>query len=172
MVAEIAGLEQNVPPLLGIQLLPVLDEPGVDAMVQLHDDVFGGDNSRGGQCRPRSRGSRHPPWPVITWSEGAAAAAGRVEFQPGTDFAASGVAAPCRHGVAAECSARWWLARPRWARLEGSVGCRSTPLRRVDPSCGASVRGARDHHPLHAPRLTVRAPGTVSLSPPDPGQAD
>jgi GNAT superfamily N-acetyltransferase len=88
MVAEIAYLAQNVPPPVGVRLLPVLDEAGVEAMVRVHDDVFGGDSTAVGRAVSTAL-TREPPSTVavMAWSEGTAVAAGRVEFQPGTDFA-------------------------------------------------------------------------------------
>jgi len=88
LVAEIADLALNVPPPAGVQLLPVVDERGVDALVRVHDNVFGGDHSAVG--RMLLAALTHEPTStvaVIASFEGAAVAAGRVEFQPDTDFA-------------------------------------------------------------------------------------
>jgi len=88
MVAEITDLELNVAPPVGVQLLPVVDERGVDALVRVHDDVFGGDHSAIGKTLVAAL-TQEPPSivAVIASFEGTAVAAGRVEFQPGTDFA-------------------------------------------------------------------------------------
>ena len=88
MVAEIADLAVDVPPPLGVQLRPVVDERGIEAFVRMHADVFGGDHSAIGRTLLASLTQELPAHvAVIAWSEGAAVGAGRVELQPGTDFA-------------------------------------------------------------------------------------
>jgi GNAT superfamily N-acetyltransferase len=88
MVAEIADLALDVPPPVGVHLAPVVDDHGVDAVVRVHDDVFGGDHSGIGSML-RSALSHEPASvvAVIAWSDGAPVAAGRVELPPGTEFA-------------------------------------------------------------------------------------
>ncbi len=49
LVAEIADLELDVPPPRGVDLVPVVDKSGVDAMVSVHHEVFGGDHSHLGR---------------------------------------------------------------------------------------------------------------------------
>ena len=88
MVAEIADLAVDVPPPVGVQLMPVVDERGIEAFVRMHADVFGGDHSAIGRTLLASLSqevSSHLA--VIAWFEGTAVGAGRVELQPGTDFA-------------------------------------------------------------------------------------
>lgn len=88
LVAEIADLDVAVPPPVGVQLRPVVDEWGIEAFVRLHTDVFGGDHSAIGEMLLASLSQKLPAHlAVIAWSEGAAVCAGRVELQPGTDFA-------------------------------------------------------------------------------------
>ncbi len=50
LVAEIADLTLDVPPPVGIELREVVDEHGVEALVSVHDDVFGGDHSAMGRA--------------------------------------------------------------------------------------------------------------------------
>ena len=45
LVAELADLALDVPPPAGVQLRAVLDEHDVDALVSVHDEVFGEDHS-------------------------------------------------------------------------------------------------------------------------------
>jgi GNAT superfamily N-acetyltransferase len=45
MVAEVAELQLDVPAPAGVRLLPVVDGQGIDALVAVHDEVFGGDPS-------------------------------------------------------------------------------------------------------------------------------
>lgn len=88
MVAEIADLDVAVPPPVGVELRPVVDERGIEAFARLHVEVFGGDHSAVGETLLASLSQELPAHlAVIAWSEGAAVGAGRVEFQPGTDFA-------------------------------------------------------------------------------------
>jgi hypothetical protein len=88
LVAEIADLAVDVPPPLGVQLMPVVDERGVEAFVRMHADVFGGDHSAIGRTMLASLTQELPSHlAVIAWFEGTAVGAGRVELQPGTDFA-------------------------------------------------------------------------------------
>ncbi len=88
MVAQIADLDLAVPPPPGIDLVPVVDEGGVDALVQVHDQVFGGDHRRMGRAvlagltrQPRQVEA------VVAMVGATAAAGGRVNFHGGTDFA-------------------------------------------------------------------------------------
>jgi len=88
MVAEIADLALDVPPPTGVELQPVLDERGVQALVQVHDDVFGEDHSALGRTLLAALTQAHPSTvAVIASVEGAAVAGGRVELPAGTDFA-------------------------------------------------------------------------------------
>lgn len=98
LVAEIADLVLEVPPPPGVELVPVVDEAGVDAFVQVHRDVFGGDAadpdvaagraSAVGRTLLAALAEEIPSnLAVIAWAGGTAVGAGRVELQPGTDFA-------------------------------------------------------------------------------------
>jgi GNAT superfamily N-acetyltransferase len=88
MVTEIADLDVAVPPPVGVQLTPVVDDRGIEAFVRLHADVFGGDHSAIGRTLLASLSQELPSHlAVIAWFEGTAVGAGRVELQPGTDFA-------------------------------------------------------------------------------------
>ncbi len=88
LVAEIADLDVAVPPPVSVQLRPVVDERGIEAFVRFHAEVFGGDHSAIGETLLASLSQELPAHlAVIAWTEGAAVGAGRVELQPGTDFA-------------------------------------------------------------------------------------
>ena len=50
LVAEIADLELDVPPPAGVELRAVVDQQGVDAVVAVHDEVFGEDHSASARC--------------------------------------------------------------------------------------------------------------------------
>ena len=71
-----------------MELRAVVDEQGVDALVSVHDEVFGEDHSAlgrallAGLARQPSTSRPWSPWPAET-----PIAAGRVEFHAGTDFA-------------------------------------------------------------------------------------
>jgi GNAT superfamily N-acetyltransferase len=88
LVAEIADLTLDVPPPPGVELLPVVDKHGVEAVVSVHDEVFGGDYSALGRTLlaglARQPGSAAA---VVAVAGRRPIAAGRLEFHPGTDFA-------------------------------------------------------------------------------------
>ncbi|MBC8093232.1 MAG: GNAT family N-acetyltransferase, partial [Pseudonocardia sp.] len=50
LVAEITGLRLDAALPEGVVLVPVVDEAGVDALVAVHDEVFGGDHSAIGRA--------------------------------------------------------------------------------------------------------------------------
>jgi ribosomal protein S18 acetylase RimI-like enzyme len=88
LVAEIADLTLDAPPPAGVQLHPVVDKAGIDALVSVHDDVFGEDHSALGRTlwealerRPGSVAA------VVAVAGETPIAAGRVEFHAGTEFA-------------------------------------------------------------------------------------
>jgi GNAT superfamily N-acetyltransferase len=88
LVAEIADLAIDVPPPTGVEVLPVVDERGVEAVVLVHDQVFGGDHSAMG--RTLLSGLEQQPAAVaavVAMAGRTPIAAGRMEFHLGTDFA-------------------------------------------------------------------------------------
>lgn len=100
LVAEIADLALDVPPPPGVDLLPVVDEHGVEALVAVHDEVFGGDHSAVGRAllagladrnrttnEPRTADQRSPIEAVVAFAGNTPIATGRMEFHHGTDFA-------------------------------------------------------------------------------------
>lgn len=85
--ADIAVAGMAEPPA-GVVLLPVTDEAGVRELVQVHDEVFGGDHAAIG--RSLLGGLVRRPDTVAAFVARAGSrpvAAGRIEFMPGTDFA-------------------------------------------------------------------------------------
>jgi GNAT superfamily N-acetyltransferase len=87
LVAEIADLTLDVPPPPGVELRAVSDQKGVEALVSVHDEVFGEDHSVLGKTLPAALA--HQPSAVaavVAFAGRAPIAAGRVEFH-GTDFA-------------------------------------------------------------------------------------
>jgi ribosomal protein S18 acetylase RimI-like enzyme len=88
LVAEIADLTLDVAPPPGVELRAVVDMSDVDALVSVHDEVFGGDHSAVG--RTVLAGLARQPGAVaavVAVAGHTPVAAGRVEFHPGTDFA-------------------------------------------------------------------------------------
>ena len=88
LVAEIADLGLDVPPPPGVELREVVDAAGVEAVVSVHDEVFGGDHSALGRnllaglaLEPSTAAA------VVAVAADVPIAAGRVELPPGTDFA-------------------------------------------------------------------------------------
>lgn len=88
MVAEIAELAQDVPPPAGVQLCPVTEPPEVDALVEVHESVFGEDHAVLGR-ELLARLARRPPTvaAVVAVAGDCPICAGRVEFHWGTEFA-------------------------------------------------------------------------------------
>jgi GNAT superfamily N-acetyltransferase len=88
MVAEIAELALDVPPPAGVHLRPVTDPLGVDALVRVHDEVFGEDHSAL-RRELLFRLARRPPTlaAVVAVAGDIPICAGRVEFHAGTEFA-------------------------------------------------------------------------------------
>lgn len=88
LIAQIVDLDQSVQPPAGVRLVPVVDEQGIDALVGLHDEVFGGDHSTIGDYLLRTLAEPVPSAvAVLAIVDGAAVAASRVEFEPGSEFA-------------------------------------------------------------------------------------
>ncbi|MBJ7601658.1 MAG: GNAT family N-acetyltransferase [Candidatus Dormibacteraeota bacterium] len=87
-VAEVANLALDVRPPPGVELLAVVDKQAVEALMRVHDQVFGGDHSAVGRSLPAGL-ARRPSTAaaVVAWAGPTPIAAGRVEFHAGTDFA-------------------------------------------------------------------------------------
>lgn len=88
MVAEVEELARDVPPPAGVQLHPVTEPRGVDALVRVHDEVFGEDHAALGS-ELLARLARRPPTvaAVVAVVDDTTVCAGRVEFHWGTEFA-------------------------------------------------------------------------------------
>jgi GNAT superfamily N-acetyltransferase len=88
MVAEIAELALDVPPPAGVELRPITDQQGVDALVRVHEEVFGEDHAALGR-QLLARLARRPPTvaAVVAVAGDIPICAGRVEFHSGTEFA-------------------------------------------------------------------------------------
>jgi GNAT superfamily N-acetyltransferase len=88
LVAEIADLTLDATPPEGVELQPVVDEQGVDALVAVLDEVFGEHHSALGEV-VLTRIARRPSTTaaVVAMAEGIPISAGRVEFHLGTEFA-------------------------------------------------------------------------------------
>lgn len=88
LVAEIADLPRDIPPPPGVTLHEVTDERGAQALVAVHDQVFGGDHAAVGRAVLAARGRRPRPVTAVVAAAGPVpVAGGRVEFHHGTDFA-------------------------------------------------------------------------------------
>jgi ribosomal protein S18 acetylase RimI-like enzyme len=88
LVAEIAGLDLNLTPPAGIDLVPVTGQAGAEALVAVHDQVFGGGSQRIGDEVLRGLAQQPPSVAAVVALAGQVpVCAGRVEFPPGSDFA-------------------------------------------------------------------------------------
>ena len=88
MVAEVADLDLDVPPAAGVRLVAVEDRRGIDALVTVHAEVFGGDHAAIGAAlaialeqRPRAAGA------VIAVAGRTPVGAGRIALPGGVEFA-------------------------------------------------------------------------------------
>jgi ribosomal protein S18 acetylase RimI-like enzyme len=88
MVAEIEHLARDVPPPAGVRLLPVTEQRGVEALVRVHEEVFGEDHADLGR-ELLARLARRPATvaAVVAVAGETPICAGRVEFHAGTEFA-------------------------------------------------------------------------------------
>jgi ribosomal protein S18 acetylase RimI-like enzyme len=92
LVAEVADLALDTPAPAGVRLHDVVDQRGVEALVQVHDEVFGAEHAAANAALGRTllAGLARQPATaaaVIAIAGELPVAAGRVEFHLGTDFA-------------------------------------------------------------------------------------
>lgn len=92
LMAYVDGVDQEVWPPAGVALREVNEAAGIDALVAVHDEVFGGDHSAFGRdlLGRLTGGADVPvpvPVPVLAVADGRPVAGARVEFHPGTEFA-------------------------------------------------------------------------------------
>ena len=88
MVAEVAELDLDVPPLPGVVLAMVDDEAGIAAMGQVHEAVFGGAHTAiAAVLRAALAQQPSSVQGVLALAAGRPVSAGRVDLTPGTDFA-------------------------------------------------------------------------------------
>ena len=141
LVAEIADLALDVPPPAGVELRAVVDQQGVDAVVAVHDEVFGEDHSALGAVLARSLTERPRRVEALIAVAGETPiAAGRVAVPSRhATSPACGAAARCPRGEAAACSARSSPAGPRWRPPAASATSRSTPRPRAGRSWSGSA---------------------------------
>jgi GNAT superfamily N-acetyltransferase len=88
LVAALDDLDLDARPPAGVDLVAVVDGQGVDAVVAVHDEVFGRSHDAIGrvllaglQVRPATAAA------VLAMADGVAVSAGRVEFTEDRDFA-------------------------------------------------------------------------------------
>lgn len=88
LVAEVAGLDHRVAPPAGVVVRPVADDSDIQALVAVHDQVFGGDHSAiGAAVRMGLTAGTATVAAFIAWAGEQPVSAGRVEFHTGTEFA-------------------------------------------------------------------------------------
>jgi len=88
LVADLAEITLDPSPPADVQLRAVVDASGVDALVSVHEEVFGEDHSALGRVLRDALGRRPAPLAAVVAVAGdTPIAAGRVEFHVGTEFA-------------------------------------------------------------------------------------
>ena len=159
LVAEVAALAMGTVLPAGVELVPVVDQAGVDALVQVHDE------SSAATIVPSVR----PSLPALApsphrlrrsspWLGDAPSPRDELSSRTALTLPRSGVAARCQPGGVGECSARWSLTALRWLFSVATVTCRSTPLPKAGLSCcGSGLSNSprpppfRYGSPKHAP---------------------
>ncbi|MDQ6896167.1 MAG: GNAT family N-acetyltransferase [Actinomycetota bacterium] len=88
MIAPISDMDLHAAPPREVEVVQVRDEAGVDALVTVHDQAFGGDHSAMGRSILATISDRPTGEEAFVAYAGATPiAAGRVSFHVGTDFA-------------------------------------------------------------------------------------
>lgn len=88
MVAETAAVARVPEPPEGVRLVPVTDEAGIEQLVAVHGEVFGGDHRRlGRELRARLADDPEGVTSVLALAGDRPISGCRIEFLPGTDFA-------------------------------------------------------------------------------------
>ena len=86
MIADVADVPQGNEPPEGVELVAVTDAAGVELLVRVHEEVFGGDYSPLGRhvLAHLADGSIVP---VLAMAGDLAVSGSRIDFHPGTQFA-------------------------------------------------------------------------------------
>src|SRR6478735_6023267 len=88
MIARIGDVDLHVAPPRGVDVVRVRDEAGVDALVQVHDQAFGGDHNAVGRSVLADLADRPDAGEAfVAYADATPISAGRVSFHAGTDFA-------------------------------------------------------------------------------------
>ena len=88
LVAEISELDLDVAPPEGVEVRPVEDAAGVDALVAVAEEVFEEEHSSlARELKARLQSGEGRIVPVVAWAGDRAVSSGRVEFHFGTEFA-------------------------------------------------------------------------------------
>jgi GNAT superfamily N-acetyltransferase len=86
MIADIADVPMTNEPPAGVEVAEVADAAGVEALVRVHEEVFGGDYSALGQRVLEHLGDGSVTG-VLAMAGGKAVSGSRIDFHPGTEFA-------------------------------------------------------------------------------------
>jgi GNAT superfamily N-acetyltransferase len=88
LIAEVAGVTLDVVPPAGVRLVPVTDRRGIDHLVRVHDEVFGGDHTAMGDAILARLAERPGTLAAVVAMAGETPIAGaRIDFHRGTEFA-------------------------------------------------------------------------------------
>ncbi|GIH18080.1 hypothetical protein Raf01_62520 [Rugosimonospora africana] len=88
LIADVAALTLDATPPAGVRLVPVTDRAGIDLLVRVHEEVFGGDHTAVGDAILARLAERPGTVAAVVAMAGETPiAAGRVDFSTGTEFA-------------------------------------------------------------------------------------
>ena len=125
MVAEVSRVPQPAQLPAGIRLERVTDASGIDQLAQVHQRVFGQDES-GLHATLLAQLGTAPEMieMVLAMAGDEVVSAARIEFVPGSDFAACGAAARCPPGAGAASTGRSSAIGPPWPPRAATGTCR------------------------------------------------
>lgn len=87
LVAELSEVDLAAAPPPGVELTAVVDRDGVNDLVAVHDEVFGGRHAGVREAALAASDDNFSVAAVVARAHGAPIAAGRIELPPGRDFA-------------------------------------------------------------------------------------
>jgi cation diffusion facilitator family transporter len=127
LVAHIADLDLDVSAPAGVELVPVTDARGVPAVVDVHNEVFGGDHAAIGSYITAALSAEPRQVEAVVAVAGDAPISDGWTSRRTVTSPACGAEGRCRPGAGAGCSGRWSPTAPGWPGTGDTGTSRSTP---------------------------------------------